>query len=323
MTVLIVGATGQLGTATARRLVQAGRSVRALVRPDSKYSHLAGAVELAYGDLADAGSLERACSNVEAVIATASAIVPRRGDSFSRVEDVGYRNLLAACRQCNVGQLVFISVPVTPWDALVPTFRTKRMIEQRLFDGAVPFTVFRSAYFMDQYLASIGSSLPLRGAEGATLRRPFWFTRLSTAALGNAIERLGLAVVPGSGRVRHCFVAIDDVAAFLARAVGDQRALNAIFDIGGPTALSWDDLVDIYARILGRRVRAVHVPARLLRGLQQVLTPLSPAAANLLGVQWIGATVDMAFDAAAAADRFGVSLTSVEDFLRAKLRVNE
>ena len=63
--VLIVGATGQLGTAVLRRLVKSGRPVRALVRRSSPHGHLAGpGVEIAFGDLRDAPSLEAACREV-------------------------------------------------------------------------------------------------------------------------------------------------------------------------------------------------------------------------------------------------------------------
>ncbi|MCA1643998.1 MAG: NAD(P)H-binding protein, partial [Chloroflexi bacterium] len=181
MTVLIVGATGQLGSATLRELVQHGVSVRALVRRTSNYRRVGGSAELAFGDLGELDSLLAACTDIEAVIATASSIVPRAGDRFGRVEDVGYANLIQACQRRGVGQLILISVPVTALDARVPTYRTKRMIESRLFASGVRYTVFRSALFMDVYLAVMGSGLPLRGAQQATLRRPFWFTRLTTA----------------------------------------------------------------------------------------------------------------------------------------------
>ncbi len=76
--VLVVGATGQLGTAVLRRLGKGGRPPRALVRPGSAYGHLEGSgVEIAYGDLRDAASLAAACRGIECVVATANAVVPR------------------------------------------------------------------------------------------------------------------------------------------------------------------------------------------------------------------------------------------------------
>ena len=195
------------------------------------------------------------------------------------------------------------------------------MIEARLFASGVRYTVFRSALFMDVYLAIMGSGLPLRGAHQATLRRPFWSTRLATAGMGHSIERIGLAFVPGTGRTHQAFISIADVARFLARSVGHPRAQNAVFDLGGPQAPTWDEAVDVYARVLRRRVRALHIPARALRAAQLTLRPVSPATANLLGVLWLNGTLDSGCHADVA-ELFGVSLTNMEEFLSTRSRAS-
>jgi hypothetical protein len=51
--ILVVGATGQLGTAAIDRLVGRGHVVRALVRPGSPREFPPNGVELAFGDLRD------------------------------------------------------------------------------------------------------------------------------------------------------------------------------------------------------------------------------------------------------------------------------
>src|SRR5699024_7770414 len=62
--VLVVGATGQLGTAVVDRLRAAGHPVRALVRPSSPRAFEPDGVELAFGDLRDPESLVAACQGV-------------------------------------------------------------------------------------------------------------------------------------------------------------------------------------------------------------------------------------------------------------------
>ena len=318
--VLVVGATGQLGTAVVRNLTASGQNVRAFVRPTSNQRHLhATGAELVFGDLRDKDSVDAACEGCEAVIATANTVIPEGRYSFDANEGQGYENLIAACRRSMIRQFVFMSVPVTPYDDKVPTFRLKRRTEQHLQQSGIPYTIFRGSLFMDEWLALIGSSIPLRGAEAATLRRDYWFSRLFLKGVSHLIEGRGVALVPGSGKSRHAFVSLDDVASFLVKALDRPQAKNAVFEIGGPEMLSWDEAVDIFAKILARPVRAIHVPAGVFRMQQLLLDPFSPAAANLMGMNWIVGSVDTCYDMKTVAPMFGISLTTVEQFLRHKL----
>jgi uncharacterized protein YbjT (DUF2867 family) len=315
-TVLVVGATGQLGTAVVRRLSRRGVPIRALVRPVSAYGHLGlTGAELAFGDLRDSASLQAACRGIQTVVATANAVVPRGGSTFREVEERGYANLIEACRQQGVRRFVFMSVPVTPQDDRVPTFALKRRIEGALAASGLEAAIFRGSLFMDDWFALIGSSIPLRGAEVHTLRRPFWFSRAFLSAVGHSIERRGIALVPGTGRARHAFIALDDVADFLC-AAALAPAAGGTYSIGGPQVLSWEEVVALFARVLGRSVRSVHTPAAVYWTLSAVLQPFSEAAANLMAMSGVVAEVDTAWDSREIAGRFGVTLTGAEDFLR-------
>jgi len=318
--ILVVGATGQLGTTVVRRLAAAGQKVRAFARPTSDTQLLRiPNVELAYGDLRNAASVDTACAGADVIIATANTVAPRERYSWGRDEGDGYRNLIAAAEKHGARQFIFMSVPVTPQDDAVPTFRYKRLIEGMLKSSKVPYTFVRGSLFMDDWFALMGSSIPLRGAEAATLHRPFWFSRAFVRGTGHLIENNGIALVAGSGKTRHAFVALDDVASFLVKAVGRPDARNATFEVGGPVVLSWDDVVALFAKVLGKRVRAIYAPAAVFRAQQLLLSPFSPAAANLMGMNWLVGTTDTAYDMSALAPAFGITLTSSEQFLRAKL----
>ena len=314
--ILVVGATGQLGTAVVRRLAAAGQPLRAFVRVGSRHEHLRmPGVELGFGDLRDAASVEAACRGARVVIATANVIVPEGRTSFEAVEGQGYAHLIATCERERIGQFIFVSMPQTAHDAAVPAFRYKRLNEQRLQSSTLPYTVLRPSLFMDDWFAFIGDASVARGAAAATIERRYWFLQVFINAVGGLIRQHGIALLPGSRRVRHAFIALDDVAGFIIGSIGREDMRGAIFEIGGPQVLSWDDVLAIYARLLGKPIRAISMPRRAYRVLRALLAPFSESASGIMGLNWLVAC-DTPYDANALALRRGRQLTSAEQFLQ-------
>jgi NADH dehydrogenase len=320
--ILVVGATGQLGTAVVDRLVKAGQHVRALVRPTSPREFETDKAELAFGDLREPESLVAACQDVTTVVATANAVVPRMAGSFEEVESTGYENLLDACQDRGVRRIIFMSVVETPNDKSVTTFRLKRQIEDKIRGSGLAHTIFRGSLFMDDWFALMGSSIPLRGSRAHTLRRPFWFAKGFLKMVGTSVEKRGVILVPGDGKARHAFVALDDVAAILAAAAtAPEDGVNVIENLGGPEVLSFDDVVRVFSRVLGRPLKTIRTPAKVYRVLADLLEPLSPPAGNLMAMSWVTSLSGTDFDGKPLAERYGVKLTSAEEFLRAKAKL--
>ncbi|MGB8326899.1 MAG: NmrA family NAD(P)-binding protein [Steroidobacteraceae bacterium] len=316
--ILVVGATGQLGTAVIRRLVANGQSVRAFVRHGSRHEHLrAMGAELAFGDLRESDAVDAACRDVHTVMATANVVAPEGPSSFEAVEGRGYAALISACERHAVAQFIFASVPVTPHDDAVPTFRYKRLNEQRLQQSRLTYTVFQCSLFMDDWFAFIGSRIPLHGAESATLDRRYWFLQAFMKGVGGLIDRRGIALIPGSPRVRHAFIALDDVAEFMVRSIGREDLRRAVVQIGGPQVLTWGEVVACYSAMLGKPLRAIYLPSGLFRVQRALLAPLSEPASNIMGLNWL-VGFDTLYDSSALAATLGIRLTSTEQFLRDK-----
>ncbi len=116
MKVLVLGATGQLGSNLVRALLEHGDQVRAFVRPTSRQGTLAGlVVERVEGDLSNVESLCRACDGVQVVYHAASYYPPYTvpvGTAISRA--LGETNhVLDAVRRASVDRLVFVSTLTT------------------------------------------------------------------------------------------------------------------------------------------------------------------------------------------------------------------
>lgn len=114
MRILITGATGLVGSATARRFLDEGHTVVALHRPGSDRALLRdpeGRIEWREGDILDIISLEKALTDVDYVIHAAAVVsfVPRDESAMYKVNVEGTANVLNACLKKAVRKLCHVS----------------------------------------------------------------------------------------------------------------------------------------------------------------------------------------------------------------------
>lgn len=116
MKALVTGATGFVGSAVARRLLDAGMDVRVLVRPESIHRNIAGLpVEVVTGDLNDENSLRRAVRGCQALFHVAADYrlwVPDPATLY-RTNVEGSRRLMRAALEAGVTRIVYTSSVAT------------------------------------------------------------------------------------------------------------------------------------------------------------------------------------------------------------------
>jgi uncharacterized protein YbjT (DUF2867 family) len=317
--ILVVGATGQVGSLVVRRLRAEGLPVRAMVRDPAAAADLAATgAELAVADLGRPDTLDAALTGATAVVATANAMAPVRRDDSAAAVDAGYAELVSRAVRAGVTRFVLASVPVTELDEQVPVARTKRRTERLLEESEMSWLSLRMPPFTEVWLALVGSELPLRGEERTTLSRSYPTLRRFRRITGRTVERRGLMVVPGPASARQAFLSVHDAAAALAAAVRPDTGSGPV-DFGGPEALSWTEVAAIYERVLGRRVRVVSQPAAGFAVLSRLLAPVAPSLAGVMGLNRLLATSESDWDTAEAAQRLGLGpLRTVEEILREK-----
>jgi uncharacterized protein YbjT (DUF2867 family) len=318
--ILVVGATGQLGSRVVHRLRAQGEAVRAMVRDPAATADLtASGAELVVADLGRPGTLDGALAGVDAVVATANAIAPIRRSDSAAVIDLGYAELVRRAERAGVRRFVLTSVPETPLDERVPVARSKRRTERLLAESGMSWLSLRMPPFSEVWLALVGSEIPLRGEQRTTLSRAYPTLRRFRQITGRTIERRGVMVVPGPPSARQAFLSVHDAAAGLAAAVRPDTGEGPV-DLGGPESLSWIDVAAIYERVLGRRVRVVSQPAALFAVLQRVFAPVAPSLAGVMGLNRLIATSPSDWDTIETAQRFGLGpLRTVEEILREKV----
>jgi uncharacterized protein YbjT (DUF2867 family) len=318
--ILVVGATGQVGSGVVRRLRADGAPVRAMVRDVAAAADL-GAVgaELVAADLRYPETLDAALAGATAVVATANAVAPIRRDDTAAAVEAGYGELVRRAERLGVTRFVLSSVPETPLDERVPVARAKRQTEHLLEGSGLSWASVRMPPFTEIWLALVGSELPMRGEQRATLARAYPTLRRFRRLTGTTIDRRGLMLVPGPASARQAFLSVHDAAAGLAAAALRPGSVEGPLDLGGPEVLSWTEVAAIFERVLGRRVRVVSQPAAVYAVLARVLSPVAPSLAGVMGLNRLIASSETAWDTRSAARQLGLEpLRTVEQVLREK-----
>jgi len=139
MTILVTGATGNVGRNVVDQLVARGADVRALVRDPAKAGLPAG-VDVVQGDLLDVDSLRAALSGVSTLFLLNGVVA----DEFTQALIT-----LNVAREAAIERIVYLSVIHSDVYVNVPHFAGKFGVERMIKAMGLPATILRPAYFMD------------------------------------------------------------------------------------------------------------------------------------------------------------------------------
>ncbi len=285
--ILVVGATGLVGSDVCLRLLRRNKRVRALIRTTSdetKVTALRSAgVELCIGDLKQPDTLAAACRDVEAIVSTATATVSRAaGDSIESVDGAGQLNLVKAAKANQVDRFVFVSFR-KPVGISVPLAEAKAHVESAIAD--MNFTTILASWFMDVWLS------PHLGFDYA-----------------NATAR-----VYGPGTSPISWVSSGDVAEMCVLALENPAANRRAIEFGGPEPLSPLEVIARFEKIAGKPFKVEHVPEELLHAQFAAATDsLQKSFAALM----LGYLYGDAMDMAPIQQEFGIKLTNVDTYAR-------
>ncbi len=116
MTTLVTGASGFVGSAIVRRLLQAGHAVRVLLRKNSVRDNISELpLEIVTGDLTDIASLQYAVAGCSSLFHAAAdyRLWTRHPDAMYSANVDGSRNLMLAAAEAGVSRIVYTSSVAT------------------------------------------------------------------------------------------------------------------------------------------------------------------------------------------------------------------
>ena len=142
MSILVIGATGTIGSLITQGLASAGAEVKALVRQPGKRDFPAGVAEVV-ADLTDVPSMRVALSSVRTLFLL-NAVTP---DEVTQALIT-----LNLAQEAGIERIVYLSVIHADKFTNVPHFTGKHTVERMIESLDIPATILRPAYFMQNEL---------------------------------------------------------------------------------------------------------------------------------------------------------------------------
>ncbi len=250
--IFVLGATGTIGRATVRALIDCDHEVVCLVRAGA--TGLDGAT-LRLGDVTDPASLARDGFRGERFDALVSCTASRTGvprDAWA-IDYQAQVDALAAAQAAGVSHMVLLSAICVQKPRLAFQ-HAKRAFEEVLIASGVDYSIVRPTAFFKSLSGQI---------DRARRGKPY--------------------LLFGDGRITACKpIGDDDLARFLVDCLDDETRHNRILPIGGPgPAITPRQQGEEIFALLGRTPRFRHVPVALLDTIIAGLTTLGRVAPRL------------------------------------------
>ena len=251
MLYVVFGGSGFLGRQIVRRLVEGGAVVRVAVRhPEhASFPTEADAVTTVRADVWEEASVGPAVAGADAVVNTVGHYLERGRATFEAIHGKGAAHVARAAAAAGASRLVHIS-GIGADERSESTYVRARAIGERLVREAFPHaTILRPSVMF--------------GPDDA------FFNQLA------GLARL-MPVLPlfGTGRVRLQPAYVGDVADAVAKALASEAAEGKTYELGGPRAYSYRELLELLLRQTGRRRLLLPVPYPAWELLAALTAPL-------------------------------------------------
>lgn len=230
--VLVTGATGYIGGRLVPRLLDAGHTVRVLVRSPQKLVDVPWArrVEIVEGDLSDADAVRRACEGIDVLYYLVHAM-GTSGD-FERAERTTAETVARAARDAGVGRIVYLGALHPLRAQLSAHLRSRTEVGRILVESGVPTVVLQAGVVIGSGSASF-------------------------EMIRHLTDVLPYMPAPRWVRNRIQPIAVRDVLHYLLAAANLPPEINRAYDIGGPDVLRYGQMMNGYALEAGLPQRAI------------------------------------------------------------------
>ena len=254
MRTAVLGATGFIGRALVPALAERHEVVavsRSGNTPETRH------VRAVAADATNPTAVRRA---LEGVTVLYYLIHSLGSTNFEEVDRRAAQTVAREAARAEVSQIVYLGGLGDDASDLSPHLRSRAETATTLSAGDVPVTALRAAIVVG------------RGSAGFE----------TIVAL---VDRLPLMIAPKWVSMPTQPIALADVVGYLAGVAGHRETIGETFDLGGPEALTYREMIELIGRLRGHEPRIIEVPVlspRLSSYWLHLVTPVRASVARPL-----------------------------------------
>ena len=271
MQVFVTGSTGFVGNHVLNTLLDRGHQVRALVRPGSEYNlKQPDKVEVITGDVTESADLIQGMKGCDAAIHLVGIIraFPNQDITFERLHTEATANVIEAAKETKVPRLLHMSALGAREDGPTPYLRSKFAAEELVRQSGLNYAIFRPSLIFG------------RGGEAIKM-------------FGDMVKKYVVPII-GDGQYRFQPVSVTTVVQGFEKGLDPETAKDQTLDVGGPDNVTFDEIMDTLARVMGKSIVKIHMPVLPLRLATSALqhAPGYPLTTDQITMLLEGSTCD-------------------------------
>jgi len=236
MKILLTGANGYIGMRVLPLLLEAGHEVVCAVRDSNRLSvseRVRKQIEIVEIDFLDEPKPEVLPKDIDIAYYLIHSMSSSTTD-FDEKEQRSAANFNVYLASTNCKQIIYLSGIVNE-EALSKHLQSRKNVEGVLGQGKAAVTVLRAGIIVGSGSASF-------------------------EILRDLCEKLPIMITPKWVNTKCQPIAIRNVMDYLVGVLGREDCYNDSFDIGGPSILSYKEMMQVYAKTRGIPLKIITVP---------------------------------------------------------------